>query len=236
MSDTAKKLNQVPDSYSPKKPEIACIIKEAQRESKYPEAYTLPDNSTVVAGETSHNCPGYVTFANEFSYFMDYSGQGYGFIHRNENWRCDINYTLADIITGYAMRPSCLDVTQEELDRLYTVVGYPSRQTFYANPLLGEYMDKSAMKEAIKYTLCTLGQPVLLSPIESRFFGAIVIGYKDNGDTLVTFGYPPYFIAPDNTQPVIEDITDWYQDKTTLIIIGKRQKPLSEKELYLAGD
>jgi hypothetical protein len=235
MSDTAKKTNQSPGGYSPKQPEIACMIMEAQRESRYPEAYTLPDKSTVVSDETSHNCPGYVTFANEFSYFMDYSGQGYGFIHRNENWRCDINYTLADIITGYAMRPSCLDVTQEGLDRLYTAVGYPSRQKFYANSLLGDFMSKSDMKEAVKYTLCTLGQPVLLSPIESRFFGAIVIGYKDGGDTLVTFGYPPYFIAPDNTQPQIEDVIDWYKCNTTLTIIGKRQKALSDKELYHEG-
>jgi hypothetical protein len=133
------------------------------------------------------------------------------------------------------MRPSCLDVTQEGLDRLYTVVGYPSRQTFYANPILGEFMSMASMKEAVKYTLCTLGQPVLLSPIQSCFFGAIVIGYKDSGDTLVTFSYPPYFIAPDNTKPQIMEVTDWYKDNTTLTIIGKRQKALSNKELYQEG-
>ncbi len=236
MSEAVKKPNQTStESYQPKTPEIACVIKEAQREASYPEAFTLPDKSTVITGETRRNCPGYVTFANDFSYFMDYSGQGYGFIHRNENWRCDINYTLADIITGYAMRPSCLEVTQEGLDRLYAAVGYPSRQTFYADSSKGEFMSEAGMKEAIKYTLCTLGQPVLLSPIESRFFGAIVIGYKDGGNVLITFGYPPYFIAPDNTQPQIEDITDWYKDSTALTIIGKRQKALPDKELYYQG-
>jgi len=235
MSEPNMKPKQVPEGYSPAKPEILSMAERSQRDSAYPESYTLPDRSTAVSGVTSHNCPGYVTFANEFSYFMDYSGQGYGYIQRNEGWRCDVNYTLADILTGYAMRPCCLAETEEGLERLYKAVGFPSRQSFYAAPGRGEVMSRDEMKDAIRYTLYTLKQPVLLRPIESRFFGAVVIGYKSGGDVLVTFGYPPYFIAPDNTQPQIEDIENWYRENTEITIIGKRQKTPSDRELYYEG-
>ena len=235
MNEANKNHNHIPECFSPGKPEILSLVKQSQQETFYPSELTLPDKSTVIANETSHNCPGYVTFANEFSYFMDYSGQGYGYVFRNEGWRCDINYTLADILTGYAMRPCCLMETPESLEQLYKTVGFPSRQTFYADSTKGEYMSKEEMKDAIKYTLFTLEHPVILKPIERRFFGAIVIGYKEDGDVLVTFGYPPYFIAPENIEPQIEDIDDWYQASTEITIIGKRQKKLAERELYYQG-
>ncbi|MCL2701459.1 MAG: hypothetical protein FWE88_07170 [Phycisphaerae bacterium] len=201
----------------------------------YPESFLLPDKSTPVTGETKHNCPGYVTFANEFSYFMDYSGQGYGYIHKNEGWRCDINYTLADILTGYAMRPCVLAETPEGLDRLYQAVGFPARQTFYANPDKKEHLNNEEMKDHIKYALCTLEQPVILRPVEGRFFGAVIIGYKEGGDVLVTFGYPPYFAAPDNRKPQIAEIRNWYQNNTTITIVGKRQAVRPVKEVYYEG-
>jgi hypothetical protein len=239
MSEPAKKPGQQPESYQPQKPEMMRALEQAQRqrqqETTYPAAFTLPDRSTPRSPDASHNCPGYVTFANEFAYFMDYAGEGYGFIERNKGWRCDINYTLADVITGYAARPCCLDVTHDGLDRLYRAAGYSKRRTYYADAEKGGYMSQAEMKQAIIRTLCELGQPVILNPIENRFFGAVVIGYKDGGDTLVTFCYPPYFIAPDNTQPQIEEITDWYQEKTTLTIVGPREKPLPVKDLYLLG-
>ncbi|MCL1909955.1 MAG: GNAT family N-acetyltransferase, partial [Kiritimatiellaeota bacterium] len=194
---------------------------------KYPESFILPDRHTPVAEDTKHNCPGYVPFANEFSYFLDYTGQGYGFI--DDEWRCDVNYTLADIITGHAMRPACLFPTREELNRLYNIAGFPSPQTFTV-----AQMSEAEMKEAIMHTLCVLGQPVIL-PVKSRFFGSVVIGYKDNGNTLVTYGYPPLFMDWDNTQPRIEEVTDWYHADTELTIVGKRERTPSAKEMYEAG-
>jgi len=230
MSEPAKKPCTAPESYSPKEmPEIMKLA-QARGSTEYPGEFILPDGSTPIPPEPGHNCPGYVTFANEFAYFMDYSGQGYGFIERNKGWRCDVNYTLADIVTGYAAQPCCLEVTPEDLDRLYRAVGFRERRVYDAAST-----SKPEMKEIIKHTLCELGQPAILNPIESRFFGAVVIGYKEGGDVLVTFGYPPYFIAPDNKEPQIEEITDWYQEKTALIIVGPRENPLTVKDLYLFG-
>jgi len=232
MSEPSKKPARAPESYQPRRPEIVSMAQAAQGESTnpYPGAFLLPDCSTPIPPETGHNCPGYVTFANEFSYFMDYSGQGYGFIERNKGWRCDINYTLADVITGYAARPCSLDVTPEGLDRLYRAVGFSQRCVYDAAST-----SQPEMKEIIKHTLCVLGQPVILNPVESRFFGAVVIGYKEGGDVLITFGYPPYFIAPDNIEPQIEESASWYQEKTALTIVGPRENPLPVKELYLLG-
>lgn len=228
-----KTFIDAPKSYSPKKPEILNMAKQAQRESSYPEAFLLPDKSTEIPPEIKHNCPGYVPFANEFSYFMDYSGQGYGFINGSDGWRCDVNYTLADIITGHAMRPACLIATRDELHHVYNAAGF-FPQVYYADSEKDEYLNEAEMKEVIKYTLCTLGQPVIL-PVESRFFGSVVVGYKENGNVLVTFGYPPYFAAPDNTHPKIEEIANWYDVNTELTIAGKREKISSARELYHEG-
>lgn len=200
-----------------------------------PAEYVLEDHSTSLTPQTRHNCPAFVTFANEISYFLDYSGQGYGFIHKDEGWRCDINYTLADILTGYAMRPCCLEVTEEGLDRLYQTLGYPSRRVFSADPVRGTYADEADMKRIIRHALCTLGQPVIVNPIEGRFFGALVVGYRRDGDVLVTFGYPPYFMAPDNTLPQVMDIENWYQADTVLTVPGKRAAAPSPRAVYAQG-
>ena len=236
MSEPERQPIQAPESYIPPDiPKIMRLAEQAQRETAYPGEFILPDRSTPPPPEAEYkNCPSYVSFANEFAYFMDYSGRGYGFIERNKGWRCDINYTLADVITGYAARPCCLAVTPEGLDRLYRAAGFPARRTYCADPARAGHMDEAEMKEAIKYTLCTLGQPVIMSFV-GKCFGVIVIGYKEHGDVLVTFSYPPYFLAPDNIQPQIEETRDWYQEKTTLTIVGARQSPLPVKELYRLG-
>ena len=171
-------------------------------------------------------------FANEFSYFLDYSGQGYGFINGGDGhgWRSDVNYTLADILTGHAMRPACLRPTRDELHHPYRVAGFSPR-TYYADPAKGEYKSEAQMKDVIKHALCTLGQPVIL-PVKSRYFGSVVVGYKENGKVLVTFGYPPYHEAPDNTKPQLMEVADWYNDKTELTIVGLRQSTPDVKEMY----
>ena len=205
------------------------MAKQAQQGAAYPEAFLLPVKNTEVTGETKHNCPGYVPFANEFSYFMDYSGLGCGFVHMGDGWRCDVNYTLADIITGHAMRPACLVPTREELFRLYNAAGFPSPKIFTAAE-----MTEAEMREVVKYALVTLGQPVIL-PVESRFFGSVVVGYKDHGNVLVTYGFPPLFMDWNNTQPKIEEVANWYSAKTTLTLVGKRETTPSVTELYQEG-
>ncbi len=145
MRGAVKKPNQTkPKSYSPKRPEILNMAKQAQEESSYPGEFILPDKSTEIPPGIKHNCPGYVPFANEFSYFMDYSGQGYGFINGSDGWRCDVNYTLADIITGHAMRPACLVPTRDELHRVYDAAGF-SPQVYFADPAKGEYRNEAKM-------------------------------------------------------------------------------------------
>ncbi|MCL1855911.1 MAG: hypothetical protein FWF86_09275, partial [Clostridia bacterium] len=235
MSEPAKRFDQTPESYSPQaKPEIMKLA-QAQGEAAYPGELVLPGRGTALSAETEHNCPAYVAFANEYAYFLDYTGQGYGFTHKDKGWRCDVSYTLADVLTGYAARPCCLDVTPEGLDRLYRATGFSERRTYCADPAKAGYMSRADMKRAIKDALCGLGQPVILRPIENRFFGSIVIGYREEGDVLVTYGSLPYFIAPDNREPQIEDVAGWYTEKTELTIVGARETPLPEKELYRLG-
>ena len=238
MNEPAKRPDQRPEGYSPKgKPEILKLAQQARQKDAYPEEYILPDRGTPLTPGTKQSCPAYVAFANEFAYFLDYTGQGYGFVdnYRGIGLRCDISYTLADVITGYAARPCCLEVTPEGLDRLYEAAGFTGHRTYCANPSAAAYLSEAEMKEAIRYALCELGQPVILRPIENRFFGAIVIGYKAGGDVLVTYGSLPFFVAPDIREPQVEDITDWYRDETSLTIVGERGVSLPIVDMYKLG-
>ena len=102
MSEAIKKQNpnlSNPDSYKPKKPEILEMAQKAQQGISYPEAFTLPDKSTAIPPEVKHYGPAYVPFANEFAHFLDYTGQGYGFIFDGD-WCKDRSYTIADVISG----------------------------------------------------------------------------------------------------------------------------------------
>jgi len=236
MSEPIKKPNQItPGSYSPKKPEIANVMENAKQLNlkTLPEAFILPDKSTAIPPGIKHYGPAYAAFGNEFSHFLDYSGQGYGFIYEGD-WCKDRGYTIADIMTGHAMEPACL-FSPEGMDFLWKTAGFSSHHTFYANPEKDDYMSEPDMKEAIKYALCTLEQPVII-PQESRWWGSIVIGYKDNGNVLVIYYYSPYFMdMENNAQPKIEEITGWYNNKTSLFIAGKREKSLSLIDIYREG-
>lgn len=234
MSEPIKKKNKIkPESYSPKTPKLVNILSEAQRESSYPDTFILPDKSTKIPPEIKHYGPAYESFANEFSHFLDYTGQGYGFIYDGD-WCKDRSYTIADIFTGHAMEPAPL-FFPEEVDFLWKTTGFSSCHTFYANPANGVYMSEPDMKEAIKYALYTLEQPVIL-PHESHWWGSIIVGYKDNGNVLVVYYYPPHFMdMENNAQYQIEEIRDWYNDNTSLFIAGKREKVLSLMDIYREG-
>ena len=164
--------------------EILEMAKQTRQETAYPEAFLLPDKSMKAAPEMKHYMDNHTPFPNEFSFFLDYTGQGYGFDFVGDGWRCDFNFTLGNIISGHAMRPACLYPTREELTRMWNAAGF-SPQFFNAGQ-----MGEAEMREAVKHALVTLGQPVIL-PVESRFFGSIVVGYKKDGAVLVTWGYPP---------------------------------------------
>jgi len=234
MSEPIKKQNRTnPESYNPKKPEILNLAEEVQRNMSYPESFILPDKSTTIPPEIKHYGPAYVAFGNEFSHLLDYTGQGYGFIYDGD-WCKDRGYTIADILTGHAMEPAPL-FFRESVQTLWTVAGFNTCRTFYADSAKGNHMSESEMKDAMKYALCTLKQPVII-PQESRWWGSIVVGYKDHGNILVIYHFFPYFMdMENNAQPKTEEIADWYNAKTSILIAGKRVKALSLAEIYRVG-
>ena len=196
--------------------------------------FILADKSTKIPDGVKHYGPSYVPLANEFAWFLDYTGQGYGFIFDGD-WCKDRSYTIADVLSGHAMQPAQLFI-QKEVDSLWKAVGFTSSGSkFTANPASDDYISKQEMISMIEYALFKLERPVII-PLESHWWGSIVIGYKDNGDTLVIYHYLPYFMdMENNAQPKIEEISDWYNDKTTIFISDFREKVLSFEEIYLKG-
>ena len=234
MSEAIKKPVRTPESYSPKKPEIVRQIAEAINNQSpqyaYPESFILEDKSTQLPPEIKHYGPATAATANEFAFSLDYTGQGYGFVFDGP-WCKDRSYTIANILSGHAMEPAPV-FSKKGADYLWKTAGFPFCHTFYANPDNGDYMTMQEMKDAFKYALCVLKQPVVI-PHSEFFCGSIVIGYKDSGDTLVTFRYNPYFMdMENNAKPIVEDVSDWYSSDTALFIAGKRENILSISNIY----
>ena len=224
-----------PESYSPKtKPEILSMMDAARRVAGYPDAFTLPDRSTKIPPEIKHYGPAYMNYSNEFSNFLDYSGQGYGFLYDGD-WCKDRNYTIAEVLSGHATQPMILPLTPDEERLPWKTAGFPYCHTFYADPGKPGYMSEPDMKEALKYALCALGQPVII-PYDDFFCGSIVTGYRDGGDVLVTYRFVPYFMdMENNARPKIEEITGWYKINTSLFIAGKRERALTLGDIYREG-
>ncbi len=232
MSEPLKKPAPVPEDYGPGIPPIMGLSRERQG-GGWPQSFVLPDRSTAPSFPYAHICPGYAPFANEFAYFMEYSGNGYGFEDMN-GWRCDINYTVADVLSGHATNPASAPVSQDGLARLYRAAGF-SPQRLCGDPSSAAYASEEQMKEAIRRSLLALGQPVILSPVSHAFFGAIVVGYERGGEALVTYSYPPYFAAPNNCRPEIRPVERWYGPGTALTLPGERRGAFAVQDVYLHG-
>ncbi len=234
IAEQIKMFIDYPESYKPQKPEILGMAKQAQKDIGFPKEFILPDKSTAIPPEIKHIGPSYVPFANEFSYFMDYIGKSSGFVYEGD-WRKSKDYMFAGVITGHAMRPAAgLVPTRDELHRVYKTEGFfPS--TYYADLQSADYMNESDMKEIIMYALNILEQPVIL-PTQNNLFGAVVVGYKDSGNVLVIYGFKPYFMDMDNNaQPVFEEVSNWYNNKTVLTVIGKRENTVPETDMHREG-
>lgn len=235
MSEPVKRPeNKRPESYSPKRPEIIAMARQAGQSESYPESFMLPDRGERMPPEIRHIGPSYVAFANEFSYFMDYTGQGSGFLYEGE-WRMSKDYMFADIITGHALRPcAALTPTREELFRVYRAAGF-SPTSYSADPREPDYVSEADMKEIIMYALCGLEQPVLL-PTDDGLFGSIVVGYKDGGNVLIVCGYKPYFMdMENNAQLIFAESADWYNGETILTVVGRRERAVPEREMHREG-
>ncbi|MCL2707677.1 MAG: hypothetical protein FWF03_01030 [Defluviitaleaceae bacterium] len=222
------------EGYSPKKPEIVALAKNAQNKFDYPESFVLPSGCAEIPEGVRHAGPAYVGFANEFAYFMDYTNQGYGFVYHGD-WRKSKDYALFDALTGYAARPAAhIKPTDAELLTAYGAAGfYP--EIFSADPDCENYLCEADMADAIKYALCALKQPAIL-PQAELFCGSIVVGYKNYGRTLIFYSLYPYFMRmEDNTEPRVEEVSGWYHGKAKLMIVGERANSVSELDISKAA-
>ena len=191
--------------------------KQLYAEKNYPVEFILPDKRKTFP---TNILPMSISFAIEFSVFMEYTRQGYGF----HNGNGDINFTLADIISGNATRPCNIRLTQEMINYVWRTMGFSSNEIYYANSTKYSYMTEPEMKNAVKYALCEFGQPVIINSVGSFDWGyKLVVGYKKDGDILITSHH-------DNLQT--EETINWYNNDTEITIVGKREKKPESKEIF----
>lgn len=193
----------------------------------YPENFRLtPSHDNLILDIP--RCPTTVQFANEICYYLDYTNQAYGYASPN-NWRCDLVYTLVNVLSGNAFNMAdSLSDTMETREFVLDLLGFD----FFA--YTAESLNEADMKKFIMYYLNVNKRPVVLRYLPECFFGGIVIGYEQNGDVLLSFNYETFNFSP-NLAPQVKKNTGWYKGDTVLYTVGERKSAPKLSDLYLRG-
>jgi len=209
---------------------LLIIITPCKGEEKmiYPDKFSM-DLPELVS--PLHRCPATVQFSNEIAHFLNITDQGYGFVN-NGDWRCDIGYTLVNMLSRNTLQIS--NTTMEsDTTRKYVV----NLLGFEYNSYDPDKLGKGIIKEIIKKSLYENKEFVVARFIEEAFFGGVIIGYEENGDTLLVFSYEP-FNFDQNLEPTIAKVSfdKWFEsDSKVFYTIGKRISNPKLSDLYMEG-
>jgi len=138
-------------------------------------------------------------------------------------------YTILTNLTGEAYSPPVSLPLPLGIDKMLESMGF-EHEIFAAKD-----MDKYAMRGKITEQLSNTRSPIIvMNELGDWCFGGAVIGYEDNGDTLISWGYFPFDDSA-NPQPILTPSRNWYTDNTMLAIIGKRKAPVDFSDIFRTG-
>jgi hypothetical protein len=118
----------------------------------------------------------------------------------------------------------------EVICKCFNSFGYDF-EIYTTNPDRNDYLAKEQMKLHIQNHMYVKNRPVITDGIWNTPMGYAVVGYEDNGDTLVGWNYHVFDFSP-NPVPVTDKKSDWYENATFVILLGEQNKKIDEKELY----
>jgi AraC-like DNA-binding protein len=97
------------------------------------------------------------------------------------------------------------------------------------------YMQEVELRERVINEITVNKRPVIAVNVVDCCFGGVVIGYKDNGECLLNWGYSPFDFS-DNPQPVITECRDWYGKTQKVIFVDEHSNcPVDLKQVYING-
>lgn len=168
---------------------------------------------SMSAEQFKHRAPSPITlnFPVSMWSYMEYMG------HNADTMR---NYTLIANLCGDTCGKGLELTGSEEIMQTLNLFGY-SCEVFSTRQSDSNYLPEKALTDKIIEQLTVNQRPVIAVNMVDCCFGGVVIGYKDNGNCLVNWGFFP-FDSSENPMPVITDCIDWYEKTEKVIFVGDR--------------
>jgi AraC-like DNA-binding protein len=95
------------------------------------------------------------------------------------------------------------------------------------------YMPEMELRERIINELVINKRPVIAVNVVDCCFGGVIVGYKDNGECLLNWGYFPFDFS-DNSHPVLTECNNWYHKTQKLIFVNEHSNcPVELKQIYI---
>lgn len=112
--------------------------------------------------------------------------------------------------------------------------GYPCE--IYSTRLSDKnYISESELRKRIINEITVNKRPVIAINVVDCCFGGIIVGYKEEGECLLNWGYFP-FDSSDNPKPLITECIDWYRKTYKVLFVGEHSNcPTDLKQIYLTG-
>lgn len=97
------------------------------------------------------------------------------------------------------------------------------------------YLPELELRERIINEIVVNKRPVIAINVVDCCFGGVIVGYKDDGECLLNWGYLPFNFS-DNPQPVITECREWFTKTQKVIVIGEHSNcPTDLKQVYING-
>ncbi|WP_162162934.1 helix-turn-helix domain-containing protein [Gorillibacterium massiliense] len=99
------------------------------------------------------------------------------------------------------------------------------------------YCPEVELRERILNEIAGNKRPVIAVNVVDCCFGGAIVGYEDDGECLLNWGYFPFDFS-DNPQPVLTKCRDWYGKTQKVIFIDEGSGsniPVDLKQIYING-
>lgn len=143
-------------------------------------------------------------------------------------------YTLISTLCGDAYNAGLALTEDSGILTAMNVFGYECN--IYSTRLSdANYIPEVELRERIINEIAVNKRPVIAINVVDCCFGGIVIGYKDNGECLLNWGYFPFDFSA-NPQPIITECRDWYKKTNKVIFVSEQSNcQIDLKQVYSNG-
>ena len=182
-------------------------------------------------------CPEMQPLTGSIRACMDYMGENYGFIDNNGG-RLDKGFIYACNLLGEAYGGDATVMCEQNtiansmngMQKLFSSLDY-ELEIYSTDPDRNDYLPYDLMKQQIKNHLYIKNRPIVTDGIWNVPMGYAVVGYEDDGDTLIGWNYHVFDFSP-NPTPVTDKKSNWYANASFVILLGEQKHRMPEKDLY----